>query len=127
MSHTAEQEAVIATIRAINAAWRFNELEALDDLLHENVVFNAPGFAAEIRGREACIASYREFVTNAEVKDYEEKDYVVDVWGKTAICRYTFVVSYELQGNSHEDTGIDAFIMSRESGAWRALWRQMTV
>ena len=110
-------------IRRINEAWVKNRLEDYDDLFHQDIVFELPGFAGRLEGRAACVESYREFNERSEVECLELQEPTVKVWGQTAVATYEFDVDYEMDGENHRDAGTDAYVFSFEGGRWWAVWR----
>jgi uncharacterized protein (TIGR02246 family) len=55
-------------VQRINRAWQDGDAESLIELFHHEVVVVHPRFEGRTRGREACVASYREFAANATVR-----------------------------------------------------------
>jgi ketosteroid isomerase-like protein len=109
----------------INQAWLHGDVDDLRPLFHENVLVMPPGELARVRGREPCVQSYREFVQTARVRDYVEHDLAIDVFGDTAVATYRFDITYEINGKSSSETGIDLFVFSRIDDSWRAVFRTL--
>jgi hypothetical protein len=109
-------------VRRINAAWVTRRTDVLVELLHVSMVVVAPG-GGSLRGRAACIASYRDFTVQAEVHRFEELKPAVDVFGDTAVATYDFEISYRLGGTSTTERGSEVFVLTREGGRWWAVWR----
>ena len=120
-----EHERVRETLDAINAAWREGRLDELDDLLRPDVIYVAPGFSARLEGRDACIASYRDFLAAAEVHDYAADPPTVELFGNTAIATYRFEIDYSVAGQRSRESGHDLFVFTRDDGRWRAAWRTL--
>jgi hypothetical protein len=90
-------------------------------------VFVQPGFEERLEGREAVIASYREFLETSTVRAYEEHDLQLDVVGGTAIATFGYRIEWEGDGQRHVDRGHDLFVFARTDDAWRAVWRTLIV
>lgn len=119
------REEVKAFIGEINEAWVKGRPGDLKDYFHEEMVIFSPGFGVRGEGREACVKSYEDFVSQATVDELVEIDMVVDLWGGTAVATYRFEVSYKMNGQKYRDTGRDLFVLIREDGRWWAVWRTM--
>lgn len=120
---TSPADAAWDTIRRINQAWVLRRAEDLEAVLHPDVVVVPPPPAAAVRGREACIASYREFALEARVLHFEELSPAVEVFGDTAVATYDFAITYEIGGTYTTERGREIFVLTREDGRWLAVWR----
>lgn len=109
-------------VRGINAAWVQNRTEELRDLLHASIVFVSPGGEA-VRGQEACIATYRDFIVRTKVLRFEELAPAVDVFGETAVVTYDFEIFFEYGGTWTTERGSEVFVLVKDGGRWRAVWR----
>jgi hypothetical protein len=68
----------------INCAWKSGHTDELRDLFHPEMVIVGPGFQLMCRGQEACVASYRDFIAGAAVREYSESQWTVEAWSGTA-------------------------------------------
>jgi hypothetical protein len=116
-------EEIRGLLENINQAWLHNRTDELEKFLHRDIVIAQPGLKAQARGRQACINSYKEFVSHSVIRRFETSGYVIDVWGRTAVASYRFVMEYEIQGAPHHDGGTDLFVLVREGGKWLVVWR----
>jgi uncharacterized protein (TIGR02246 family) len=119
------QDHIRDLVTQINAAWTAGRPDDLASYLREDVVFVQPGFQVRTVGRDACVASYKEFLAQASVHTYEESDVTVDVYSNTAVLTYRFAITYSMEETRYADTGYDIFVFVREDGAWRAAWRTL--
>ncbi|MGE0135999.1 MAG: nuclear transport factor 2 family protein [Dehalococcoidia bacterium] len=117
------QDEVWDVVRRINQAWALRRTEDLEALLHAEIVVAPPSPAEPVRGREACIESYREFALAARVLHFEELHPAVEVFGDTAVAAYDFAITYEADGTYTTERGREIFVLTREDGRWRAVWR----
>lgn len=120
-----EQVEVWTLLQAMNRAWLAGEFEGFERFFHPDVVIIAPGFQERSEGRVECVASYQEFAELAEIHDYQEIDPQIDVTGSTAVVSYTFDINYTLEDEENRDIGQDLFVLTREDGAWRIVWRTL--
>src|SRR6185437_8969344 len=86
------QETTAAEIRdllsRINDAWLHKRGDVLTAALNacfaEDVVMRGPGFVLFGKGRDFAVQSYRDFVSQAEVKDFSLEEPDIDIAGETA-------------------------------------------
>jgi ketosteroid isomerase-like protein len=114
-----------AAIRKTNDAWLTGRVDDLAPLLHPDFVMVYPDFAGRGQGREAILASFRDFCENAEVHEYREHDLQIDVAGDTAVVSFLFQMVYERSGKRYDCTGRDLWVFQRQAGQWVAVWRTM--
>ncbi|MEZ4553908.1 MAG: nuclear transport factor 2 family protein [Dehalococcoidia bacterium] len=110
-------------VRRVNQAWVLGRTEELETLLHLSMVVLPPPPAEPVRGREACIESYREFALAARVLHFEELHPTVDIFGDTAVATYDFAITYEMNGTYTTERGREIFVLAHEDGRWQAVWR----
>ena len=119
--------AVRAATARINAAWRERRYDDLCQMFAEDMVFTLPGFSGLLQGREAIVASYREFNERVTLTSYREEQLVVHVWGDTAVASYRWDMAWLAGGVPNHETGQDVFAFRHHTnGAWLAIWRTMT-
>jgi hypothetical protein len=122
---TKSQQEVWQTLREVNKAWSQGRLDELRKYFHKDMVIVAPGFQQRVNGRDDCIKTFEEFVGRVTNIAQEEAPLSIDVCGDTAIVVYEYEVRYNMDGESHSDTGQDMFIFTREGHEWMAIWRTM--
>lgn len=125
LSLTEEQDTLRQTIQNINSAWINNKTEELHNYLHPDIVIMTPDLHENIKGREACINSYKDFVSNSVLKDYKESDFVINIFSNTAVASYQFDIMYEMNGKTYSETGRDLFVFTKENEKWLAVWRTL--
>lgn len=117
---TAEVERLI---RELNAAWPEGRLEDIGRCFDDEAVMVPPGGGVLIRGREAVVGSFREFLNMAKVHSFEILNPTVTVFGATACAVVPFQIYYELQGQVYDEKGEDILVLMQNSGEWRIVWR----
>jgi hypothetical protein len=128
MTFNAEQQAqeeIKQILKKINEAWVSGHPEKLQDYFHADMVVAQLGIGRVGIGRQACIQSYKDFVSRAIVREVKESDHSIDVWGDTAVASYTYEIDYEMNGKEHSDSGQDVFVFIRDKGKWLAVWRTL--
>jgi hypothetical protein len=118
-----DHKAVARVLSRITAAWTERRFEDLRDCFDENVVFVSPDLTRRVEGRQACIASYLDFVSQAQVDAYHEDPPTIDIWNNTAVAAYRWTMRWSMGGESHDGSGHDIFAFARRDGKWRAVWR----
>ncbi|MBN2289905.1 MAG: nuclear transport factor 2 family protein, partial [Candidatus Glassbacteria bacterium] len=116
---------IIRLLQKINRAWVEGRPEELGEYFHEKAVIVHPGFQGRSEGREACVSGYRDFISRAEVREYRETGFAVDLWGDTAVASYQFEIAYAMGGKEYRESGRDLFVFTREGGRWLAAWRTL--
>jgi hypothetical protein len=115
-------------VRRINDTWRSGRVDDLERCFHPDMVIVGPAHRELARGREACIASYRDFLGASVVHEYRESDLAVRAWGRAAVTTYRWEMRYEQGGRTHEETGTDLFVFERcgdDGASWQAVWRMV--
>jgi uncharacterized protein (TIGR02246 family) len=114
-------------IKQLNDAWVKGQPGELARFFPEDIVMALPGFAQRIEGRDACVASYEDFCSQASILDLKLAEPMIDVFGDTAVAAYAFEISYEMGGERFKDSGRDLFVFIRQDDRWQAVWRTMIV
>ncbi|HSB09139.1 MAG TPA: nuclear transport factor 2 family protein [Blastocatellia bacterium] len=114
-------------VQRMNEAWVKGHPEELASFFSEDIVMVHPDFAQRTEGRDACVASYADFCTQADIQDFKLGDLAIDVSGDTAVATYSYDIAYEMGGERFNDKGRDVFVFSRSSGKWQAVWRTMII
>jgi len=112
-------------VHRLNQAWIGGQPDRLGDFFHEDMAIVSPDFKNRLEGRAACVASYREFVDRAKIRDFAESSWSVDVIGDTAVVSYRFAIGYAMDGQEFREGGRDLFVLQRDAGNWLAVWRMM--
>ena len=127
-----ERDAVADAFRRINDAWTDGAPERMAEMLDERIVMVQPGFAVRVDGRDAAIASFRDFMESAAVHEYAETDLVIHVAGATAVVTCLWEMDWEYGPDERaaadpsarrRERGHDVYVFTRERGRWRAVWR----
>jgi hypothetical protein len=113
-------------LERINSSWRSGQLDQLKDCFHPDMVIVGPGNQELARGREACVASYRDFLRDCAVRSYRESDLAVREWDGVAVACYAWEMEFEQGGRLHREVGTDQYVFERRGEAWLAVWRAVT-
>jgi uncharacterized protein (TIGR02246 family) len=122
---TDDELAIRDLLSKVNAAWLERRFEDLDALFAEDAVLVAPGFAARMAGRIACIETFREFMNRAAVTSYVEDDLRVSIYGDTAVADFAWEMTWTDADEPYRQHGRDLFVFTRRQGEWRVVWRTL--
>ncbi len=112
-------------LSAINQAWRSNTPLGMSQYLHPDIVMKYPGFSGEVAGRDALLASFVEFCTNAKILEYQESNEQINVVGNCAVASFQFEMLYERTKYQERSKGRDLWVFQCISDTWVAVWRTM--
>ena len=112
-------------LSAINQAWRSNTPLGMSQYLHPDIVMKYPGFSGEVAGRDALLASFVEFCTNARVLEYQESNEQINVIVDCAVVSFQFEMLYEREKYQEQSKGRDLWVFQYITGKWVAVWRTM--
>jgi hypothetical protein len=118
-----EREEVRLLLSKINQAWLKGRLEELNDFFHDDMVIKGPELQEMGRGKDVCVGSYKDFISQAVVQEFKESDAAIDVWGSTAVASYSWEMTYQMKGQNYRESGRDIFVFARDDAGWRAVWR----
>jgi len=110
-------------IHKINELWLSGSTRELYDYFSNDVVFAAPGFNKYLKGKDLCINSYKEFIQQADVEDFQSDQLNVDFFEDTAIGTYHFYIRYRMQGEIYEEEGYEIMGFRRPDNQWLLIWR----
>jgi ketosteroid isomerase-like protein len=121
----AEEQAIRMVLERIESAWRRGEFAGLEDCFDRKAVIVGPGYVTYAAGRAACVESYREFASNADVLEYSESDHKLRHWGHTAVCTFSWNMTYQRDGGAQHDSGTDQLVLERQDDRWRVVYRHI--
>jgi len=127
MASEESRHQIIELVHRMNDAWVTGNPEALASFFREDIVMVNPDFSQRTQGREACVASYSDFCTQAVIQGFKIGELTVDAFDNTAVAVYSYEIAYEMGGETFNDHGRDIFVFERSSGEWQAAWRTMIV
>ena len=123
--HKRATDEIRQLIKTINQAWLKGRPEELKAYFHTDIQFVNQNLETMGSGRRVCIESYQDFLKQAVILKYQESDPQVQVWGNSALARYTFQIEYEIAGKMFADSGADLFFFTNQESRWLAVWRLM--
>lgn len=112
-------------VTAINSAWVSGNFDDIGQYVAEHVVMAPPGLDGRVMGRDAYVASFRQFAEVASTRLFDPGVPRVDVIGATAVAACPFTIGYELEGVSYREKGFDILVFALINGAWKVVWRTL--
>lgn len=120
---TIEQENIWKIIEKINLAWCKKNTDDLLNYFHNKMVISTSEMTIIGEGREICIQSYKNFVENANIHDFNVINLRINIINNTAFAVYSYEIKYEKNGTQYDEKGREAFILTNEKDKWLAVWR----
>ena len=112
-------------VNRINGTWLQGDPNDLKKFFHPDIVVQPPGVSPRVHGRDACIASYRAFTEQAQVRSFEPRDAEIDVFGETIIASYRYRILYEMDGKTFDEDAGDLLVFIKDGDNWLVVWRTM--
>ena len=112
-------------VHHLNQAWLNRRFRELSRYFHPNMVILSPDTGKLVRGREACVKSYEQFMASSKVHRYKESRFQISTWRDAAVVSYHFEISYEWNGKIATDLGRDIFLLVRNGSRWTVAWRTL--
>jgi len=122
-----EREEIRTLLGKISAAWRQGRLEELAEYFHDDMVIRGPELKEMGRGRDVCVGSYKDFMSQATVQELKESDPEIDVWGDAAVTVSSWEMKYATGGASYHESGREMFVFTRKARRWLAVCRAVLV
>jgi hypothetical protein len=120
-----ESNEVRRALDGLNAAWRERRFADLAACFDEAVVMRGPGLIELVRGREAVVRSYAEFMTKSTITEYAESGHAVDRWGETAVARFDWSMTWIQDSKADRASGQELLVFQRRGTQWVAIERVM--
>jgi hypothetical protein len=109
----------------LNRGWRDRRFSDLGQFFDENVVMKGPHLKELLRGRDALVQSYVDFMARSELVEYTESNHRIDRWGLTAAAAYDWWMTWKQDGKTESGTGQDMFVFQWQESRWIAVLRIM--
>jgi Domain of unknown function (DUF4440) len=110
-------------LTALNRAWREGRMEELRSVFHPDAVIVGPDLTPVGRGRDACIASYAQFMARATVHQFDETQVRIHVYDNAAVVGYDYRIRYDLDDVAYDERGREAILLVWQDESWQVAWR----
>ena len=120
-----ETDEIRRALDGLNAAWRERRFADLATCFDDAVVMRGPGLIELVRGRDALVKSYADFMTKSEITEYAESGHAVDRWGDTAVARFDWSMAWIQDSKADRASGQELLVFQRQGTRWVAIERVM--
>ena len=118
-----KKDLIIDFVKKINDLWLQNDTRELNNYLSNDVVFASPGFDKYLKGKDLCINSYKEFISQAVIDNFQSTQFNVDHFDDIAIVTYHFLIQYRMNGKNYNDEGYEIMAFRKQENQWLLIWR----
>ena len=121
MNESSIKQEVWETVQNLNRLWTVERnVEKFKNYFHRDMVAITPVDRERLKGRDACIASWKRFVDKAKVIEFREMDPEIQLFGqgKFAVATYYYDMTYEMDDQTVSSNGRDMFVLVNENGKW---------
>jgi ketosteroid isomerase-like protein len=121
MNQSPLEEAVWTRVQELNRAWTTGkDVSRLRDFFHRDMVAIAPLVRNRLEGRDACVSGWEQFVQQAEVLSWQERNPKVQLWadGKAAVVTYEYLLRCRFGEKQVDLAGRDLMVLAQEGGKW---------
>lgn len=126
--HSTSADEFRGIVAAINAAWQAGRWDELRAYFHPDAVLAQPGFGERTVGRDAVIASYRDFAAEATLHSFTAGETHVDAaGGDSAVTTTPWTMDYTHHGRRYQEHGWDLLVFARREERWVVAWRTVVV
>ncbi len=110
-------------IRKLNEAWQRGRFDELAECFDRDVVMLLPDGDQTLRGRDAMVASYREFLDVARLNAMSITGLTVFDYRATAVCHMHFDIDYSINGARERASGMEVYVVREGSAGPVVVWR----
>ena len=116
---------ILEIVEAFNQSWISREFDQLGQYLDDKVVFVSPDGGLYVKGKKNCIATFEEFTSQVATQHYKRCNEKVELWGKTAVASYEFLIDYQVGEKSIQEKGRNIMVFNRGDGDWKVVYRTL--
>jgi len=124
-----DEQQIRELIDYMNNAWLQGAIEelpaALDTCFHDQMTIRGADLQIASAGKDACIQSYLDFVSQAAIRECTLEEPSIDLAGDSAVAVYSWDMTYDMDGQTYEESGTDVLMLARVLGRWLITWRAM--
>jgi hypothetical protein len=120
------QKEILNLIKSINKTWLEGRIEDLRNFFHQNIVMISPDFNNRLTGSDEIIKSYKDFYNSSKTYGFNESDFHIELFDKTATADYLYHIIYEINNKKYNGTGREVWVFTNIKNHWFAVQRFMT-
>ena len=118
---------LITFAKEMDQCWLERRFGDLGAFLADDVVIVALGGEHRLQGREAAVASYRDFMSRSEVHRFRTSNHIATERASAAVVEYRWEMTWDDQGSRHEAAGQEILALERSRSGWQVIWRMQLV
>ncbi len=110
-------------VKKINKTWLEGNIDELYNYFSNDVVFASPNSQSYLQGKDLCISSYRKFIKQASVQDFEASNYKIDLFDDVAVATCKFKISYTINNELYDESDYEIMVFKKFHEDWLVIWR----
>ena len=120
-----------AFLLALQDCWRAGNPTELAAFYHPDVVLVPPDLGAPIRGRDAVVASYQEFLDVAQLEKFAVTSLEIFPFSQGSntvhMAHLEFEISYQLDDENYLEKGLELYAVLEHNEVLQIVWRNQIV
>jgi ketosteroid isomerase-like protein len=114
---------LITFTHEMDRCWMERRFSDLSSFIADDIVVVAPGGRQRVKGLDAAMHSYDEFMRRCTVSRFGTSNHIVTERGATAVVEYEWGMAWSDEGVAHEAMGREILALARGDKGWRVIWR----
>ena len=126
-------ERIESFLTELNHAWQRGDFAAVSDCYHPDAVMLPPDMETPIAGRDAVVATYRDFAESATLLEFtvtrvESFSFAAPEGGSALqMAHMYFDVRYEHLGTTYSESGLEIYALLEAAHKLQIVWRSQSV
>jgi Domain of unknown function (DUF4440) len=116
------RDEIFNIIKNINRTWLEGRTEDLRRFFHNDIITISPDYKNRLEGIDNVIKSYKDFFENSKTYEFEESDFHIELFDKTATADYLYQITYEINHKKYTGNGREVWVFSK-TDKWQGVWR----
>lgn len=112
-------------IEHFNNSWTMGNAEDIVPLLDDKIIFLAPDLETEIKGKDNCVKTIKDYSKNAVTNFFEVTENKIHTWNNTAMVTLKYYVEYEMNNKHYKEKGTEFWTLNKLNESWRLVWRAL--
>lgn len=110
-------------VETFNKGWTQGKLDETASCLHNDVIFLSPDGKNEVKGKDNCLQTIKQYSEIADTKKFEVTSVSINQWNDTAMVRLEYYIEYKIKEKLFKETGSEAWTLVSENDNWKIVWR----
>ncbi|MFK7912522.1 MAG: nuclear transport factor 2 family protein [Pseudomonadales bacterium] len=114
-----------AAVQALQVAWQQEDWDAVSALFHPDAMLLPPDMGPIIHSRGDIVASYQEFMAQAQMHAFAMTDCQVQPFAQSCMVQCAFDIEFSLGSQRESDRLQEIYLLEqRDRSALQIVWRQ---